>query len=101
MRASTGPGRENVKNPKVIAGLVVALLFVIFLFQNVEKVPLQFFFWQWSMPKIILISLAIVVGFVTGFALAKIKGRPRNLSTGKGPEPTVPGKEQGTPRRTS
>jgi uncharacterized integral membrane protein len=72
-----------MKNPKVIIGLVLGVLFLIFLFQNMEPVPLQFYFWQRSMPKIILISLAILVGFVVGFAVAKITGRPRKPATEK------------------
>ncbi|MGE5838451.1 MAG: lipopolysaccharide assembly protein LapA domain-containing protein, partial [Deltaproteobacteria bacterium] len=61
-----------MKNPKVIAGLVIGVLFLIFLFQNMEDVPLEFYFWQVSMPKIVLVPLAILVGFVGGFVLAKI-----------------------------
>jgi uncharacterized integral membrane protein len=68
---------EIVKNPKVIIGLVVGLLFVIFLFQNREPVVLTLYFWQVSMPKIILVPLAILVGFAVGFLLAKITGKPR------------------------
>jgi uncharacterized integral membrane protein len=65
-----------LKNPKVIAGLVLGLLFLIFLFQNMEEVTLHLYFWQMSMPKIILIPLAILVGFVAGFAVAKLTGKP-------------------------
>ena len=89
-----------MKKPKVIAGLVLGLLFVIFLFQNMEPVPLQFYFWQRSMPIIILISLSILVGFVAGFVVAKITGRPRKPSIEKdlqapppsGSRPADPGK---------
>jgi uncharacterized integral membrane protein len=76
-------GREIVKNPKVIAGLVVGVLFVIFLFQNMDEVALRVYFWQVSMPKIILVPLAILVGFLAGFVVAKITGRPRKPSTEK------------------
>ena len=72
-----------MKNPKVIAGLVVGVLFVIFLFQNMDDVALRVYFWQVSMPKIILVPLAILVGFVAGFVVAKITGRPRKPSTEK------------------
>ncbi|HYQ61243.1 MAG TPA: LapA family protein, partial [Desulfatiglandales bacterium] len=65
-----------MKNPKVIAGLVVGVLFVIFLFQNMDDVALRVYFWQVSMPKIILVPLAILVGFVAGFVTAKVKGKP-------------------------
>jgi uncharacterized integral membrane protein len=70
-----------VKNPKVLAGLVVGVLFVIFLFQNMDDVALRLYFWQVSMPKIILVPLAILVGFVAGFLVAKITGRPRKAKT--------------------
>lgn len=97
-----------MKNPKVIAGLVVGLLFVIFLFQNMEDVALRVYFWQVSMPKIILVPLAVLVGFVAGFVLAKIKGRPRKPETGKDLQtsslsnsgPSSPGKEPEPSRRT-
>lgn len=72
-----------MKNPKVIAGLVVGVLFVIFLFQNMDDVALRLYFWQVSMPKIILVPLAVLVGFVAGFAVAKITGRPRKPATEK------------------
>ena len=66
-----------MKNPKVIAGLVLGVLFLIFLFQNMDEVALRLYFWQVSMPKIILVPLAILVGFVAGFVVAKISGKGR------------------------
>ena len=76
-------GREVVKNPKVIAGLVVGVLFVVFLLQNMEGVTLWLYFKQVSVPKIIVILLSILVGFVAGFLVAKITGRPRKPATEK------------------
>ena len=89
-----------MKNPKVIAGLVVGLLFVIFLFQNMDDLALRLYFWQVSMPKIILVPLAILVGFVAGFVLAKVTGKPRKPKPEKdlqapplsGSRPPDPGK---------
>ena len=72
-----------MRNPKVIAGMVVGLLFVIFLFQNMDDISLRLYFWQVSMPKIILVPLAILVGLVAGFVLAKITGKPRKPLIGK------------------
>lgn len=92
-----------MKNPKTIAGLVIGLLFLIFLFQNMDYVPLRFYFWERSIPKIILIPVAILVGFVAGYVTAKIRGRPRKTAAGKDLQtpspaasgPSSPGKEQG------
>jgi len=89
-----------VKNPKVIAGLVVGVLFVVFLLQNMEGVTLWLYFKQVSVPKIIVILLSILVGFVAGFVVAKITGRPRKPATEKdlqapppsGSRPPAPGK---------
>jgi uncharacterized integral membrane protein len=79
-----------VKNPKVIAGLVIGVLFVIFLFQNMDDVALRLYFWQVSMPKIILVPLAILVGFVAGFVLARITGKPRKPKPVKDLQPAPP-----------
>jgi len=89
-----------MKNPKVIVGLVVGVLFVIFLFQNMDDVALRLYFWQVSMPKIILVPLAVLVGFAAGFVVAKITGRPRKPKPEKdlkapsplGSRPPDPGK---------
>ncbi len=79
-----------MKTPKAILGLVLGVLFLIFLFQNMDDVALRLFFWQVSMPKIILVPLAILVGFVAGFMVAKITGRPRKPKTEKDFQPTPP-----------
>ncbi len=68
-----------MKNPKFIIGLIVGILFVIFLFQNMDEVALRLYFWQVSMPKIILVPLAILVGFVAGFVTAKVTGKPSRI----------------------
>ena len=68
-----------MKNPKVIAGIVVLLLFGIVLLQNGESVEVEVLFWRMSTPKVLLIPLLILSGFVLGFVVARL--------TGKGPEP--------------
>ena len=85
---------ENVKNPKVIACLAVGILLVIFLFQNMDHVALRVYFWQVSMPKIILVPLAILVGFVAGFVVAKISGKnrkPKPVKDFQSPRTSSPG----------
>jgi uncharacterized integral membrane protein len=68
-----------VKNPKVIAGLVVGILFLIFLFQNTDVVILRLYFWNISMPQIILIPVVLLIGFAGGFIVAKLTGGPKAL----------------------
>jgi len=74
-----------MKNPKVIAGLVIGVLFLIFLFQNMDEVALRLYFWQVSMSKIILVPLAILIGFVAGFVVAKIAGKHRKTRPAEDP----------------
>ncbi|MCJ7593487.1 MAG: LapA family protein [Desulfobacterales bacterium] len=61
-----------MKNPKFIAGLVLAILFLIFLFQNTQVVTLRLYFWKISMSQIILIPLVLVLGFIIGYVVAKV-----------------------------
>ena len=83
-----------MKNPKVIAGMVVGVLFLIFLFQNMDDVALRLYFWQVSMPKIILVPLAVLVGFVAGVVVAKISGKnrkPKSVKDFQSPPASSPG----------
>jgi uncharacterized integral membrane protein len=67
----------DVKNPKIIAAIVVGILFVIFLFQNTDVVTLRLYFWKVSMPQIILIPAVLLIGFAAGLIVAKVTGRPK------------------------
>lgn len=59
--------------PKVTVTLVLVALFLIILVQNTQVVTLRFLFWKISMWQIVLITLAILVGFVLGYIAAKAK----------------------------
>lgn len=61
-----------VKNPKFIGSLVLAILFLIFLFQNTQVVTLRLYFWKISMSQIILIPLVLILGFVIGYIVARV-----------------------------
>ena len=58
--------------PKLIAGFVVVILFLVFLLQNTQVVTLRLYFWSISMSQIILIPLTLFLGFVAGYVVAKI-----------------------------
>ena len=65
-----------MKNPKVIVGLILAALFLIFLFQNMQVVTLKIYFWQIAMSQIILIAIVLLIGFVAGYLVARFTGKP-------------------------
>jgi uncharacterized integral membrane protein len=60
---------------KIVFTLIVVSLLLIFLIQNTQVVNLRLYFWEISMSQIILISLAMLVGFILGFIVAKVTGR--------------------------
>ena len=55
---------------KLILFGVLALVTVIVIFQNTDHVPLRFLFWQWTMPRILLLTFV----FLSGFALGAVGG---------------------------
>lgn len=58
--------------PKIILILVLIIMAVIILIQNHEVVTYRIFFWRISMSQIILLPLALIVGFVIGYMVAKL-----------------------------
>jgi uncharacterized integral membrane protein len=63
--------------PKFIVVLVLIALLLIILIQNTQVVTLRLFFWKVGMSQIILIPLAMVIGFVVGFIVSKVTGNQR------------------------
>jgi uncharacterized integral membrane protein len=72
LQIDTITARRLFMKPKVIFFLVMAALFLIFLIQNTQVITLRLYFWEISMSQIILIPLAILIGFVLGFIVGKI-----------------------------
>lgn len=64
-------------SPKGIAVLVLVFLCLIVFFQNTTQVDLRIFFWTISAPQVILLPVIMLIGFVFGFVVAKLTGRPR------------------------
>jgi uncharacterized integral membrane protein len=60
--------------PKTIALLVLIGLFLIILAQNAQVVTLRLLFWEIGMSQIILLSVAMFVGFILGFIVALVTG---------------------------
>ncbi len=55
--------------------ILVLLLGFILVVQNTEVVSVRLLFWELSMSRIILLSGAILIGFVAGFIVGKLTGR--------------------------
>ena len=64
---------ENMKKPKFIIIAILAILFIIILVQNMQVVTLRLFFWEIGASQIILIPLTMLIGFVIGFVVVKLR----------------------------
>ncbi len=58
--------------PKLIAILVITLLFLIVLGQNAHVVTLNLLFWSISVSQIILILFALLIGFALGYITSEV-----------------------------
>ena len=54
-------------NPTMILILVLLSLLIIFSIQNSEIIQLKVFFWNVSIPRILLIMGSLIIGVVIGF----------------------------------
>lgn len=57
-------------NLKLLIGLILAGLVVMFTLQNADVVQLRFLFWTWSMPRALMIFGVLAVGFLLGWLLS-------------------------------
>ena len=64
---------RNTVRPKLIAILIMAVLILVVLFQNLDKVTIKFLFWSPSMPLLALVVILLVVGFVMGLLTCALR----------------------------
>jgi len=60
--------------PKVLFAVVLLVLLIFVVVQNTLQPPVEFrvFFWKISMSQMILVPLAVLVGFLFGYFIAKV-----------------------------
>ncbi|MBU0467916.1 MAG: LapA family protein [Candidatus Omnitrophica bacterium] len=56
---------------KVIVGIILGVLLLIFLLQNTQVVSVRFLFWKLSMSRIILLPIVMFIGIAIGFFVGK------------------------------
>ena len=66
-----------MKTKILIVAVLVALL-VILLVQNTQEVVFRIYLWKISMSQVILVPLAVLVGFLFGYFAAKM-GREKKI----------------------
>jgi uncharacterized integral membrane protein len=61
----------DVMKTKLLIAAVLLVLIVVLLIQNTQEVVYRIYFWQISMSQMILVPLAVLVGFLFGYFIAK------------------------------
>jgi uncharacterized integral membrane protein len=63
---------------KILIVAVLLALLAILLVQNTQEVIFRVYFWKISMSQVILVPLAVLVGFLFGYFAAKM-GREKKI----------------------
>lgn len=63
--------------PKTYVMLAIAVLILIVMLQNLDSVYVQILFWYFSLPLIVLILIATVVGFIIGYFISSVSPKKR------------------------
>ena len=56
---------------KILLVLILLVLLAIILIQNTQEVVFRIFFWRIAMSQVILVPMAVVIGFLFGYFIAK------------------------------
>ncbi len=64
---------------KLILGLILAGIVIIFTIQNVTTVELKFLFWSLSMSRALLMFLVFAIGIILGWLLNGIFRRKKSI----------------------
>ena len=57
--------------PKILIVVVLLVLLAVVLFQNTQEVIFRIFFWKISMSQVILVPLAVFLGFLFGYFVGR------------------------------
>ncbi len=71
---------------RTIIVICIAVIITILAMQNITPVQMQFLLWQFSLPLVLVIGLALVLGFIVGYGFKAIitfrKSGERDEETG-------------------
>jgi len=76
--------------PKTIALLVVAALVVIILVQNMDSVEFHILVWHMQVPKLVLILISVLFGWVAGWFTHFAYSKGKYTETGSASPETRP-----------
>ena len=66
-------------NVKLLTGVILAVLTVVFIIQNTAVMELKFLFWTLSMSGALMAILVLSIGIILGWLMRGIFSRRKNL----------------------
>lgn len=60
-------------NTKIIIALILVIIALVIALQNTEYVPIHLLFWEFGMPRIIMILFTLVLGIIIGYVIATVR----------------------------
>lgn len=62
-------------NAKIVIIIIVLVLFLVITLQNTEVAIFKILFWDIEMSRIVFVFLAVLIGFIAGYVIAKTTRR--------------------------
>lgn len=70
--------RSEGRSPRFYAGVVIAVLTLIFVLMNSQEVEVKFFFATATLPLIFALLLAVLLGFLLGLLAPRFRNRGKS-----------------------
>ena len=67
-------------NFRIIALLILISFVLVFTLQNIKIVEIQLLFWQFAMPRSLLIFMMLMIGFLIGWFTKVVKSPSKERS---------------------
>ena len=63
---------------KLIIAIIIAVLVLLLILQNLESCTTRFLFFSVTMPKALMLFIALAAGFIVGLLVATMRGKHKN-----------------------
>ena len=72
---------------KFVTGIIFGVLMVIFIFQNIDLVDINFLFWHITISRALMIFVVFLIGVILGILLKSLKrGKEKTVEKSDQPE---------------
>lgn len=73
---------------KFVTGIIFGVLMVIFIFQNIDLVDINFLFWHITISRALMIFVVFLIGVILGILLKSLK-RGKEITVEKSEQPEL------------